>query len=114
VAVIDFGGKPRTLKFDLAAIRDLETALDGRPLATVIGDITRIGVTATTAALWAGLKHEDKTLNINLVTKMLERHLSEGKGLRTLARAIDAALEETGLFKTDEDDDVGNGPAAEL
>ncbi len=98
--------KTRNLKFDLAAIRDMEAVLD-KPLASVIGDITRLGVNATVVALWAGLKHEDKSLNVNLTTKMLERYLQAGGKLRPLARGIDAALDETGLFKN-EDDELGN------
>lgn len=100
--------KPRELKFNLAAIRDLEAALDGKPLASIIGDIMRLGINATVIALWAGLKHEDKTLNPNLVTKMLESYLNAGGKLRTLAKALDEALDETGLFRNE--DDEGNAP----
>lgn len=107
---IDFD-KPRELKFNLAAIRDMEAALDGKPLAAIIGDITRLGINATVIALWAGLKHEDRTLNVNLVTKMLEAYLQNGGKLRVLSRSLDQALEETGLFKNEDDeDDAGNAP----
>ena len=99
--------KPRTLKFDLRAVRDLEVAMDGKPLASVILDITRLGVNATVLALWAGLKHEDKALTANLVSKHLETYLHHGGQLRDIARALDEALDETGLFKTD-DGDAGN------
>lgn len=99
--------KPRTLKFDLAAVRDLEAALDGKPLAAVIRDISQLGINATITALWAGLKHEDRALNLSLVTKHLERYIQNGGKLRTVAKALDAALEDTGLFRS-EDDDEGN------
>src|SRR5262245_54723653 len=108
--------KPRELKFNLAAIRDMEAALDGKPLAAIVGDITRLGINATVIALWAGLKHEDRALSVNLVTKMLETYIQKGgkaadgsvRSLRTLSGAVDRALEETGLFRN-EDDDEGNG-----
>jgi hypothetical protein len=88
----------------------LEAMLDGKPLSSIIGDITRLGVNAITVALFAGLKHEDRGLNINLVTKMLDSHITKAKGsgkneLRVLARALSDAIEETGLF---EDDMEGN------
>ncbi len=95
--------KHRTLKFDLAAVRDLEAALDGKPLAAIIADISRLGINATVLALWAGLKHEDRALNASLVTKYLEKYLHGGGQLRPIARALDQALEETGLFRTEED-----------
>lgn len=104
---IDFD-KPRELKFDLRAVRDLEAALDGKPLAAIIHDITRLGVNALVLALWAGLKHEDKTLNPNLVTKMLEQYLRDKKKLRVLAKAVDEALDETGLFRN-EDEELAEG-----
>ena len=102
--------RTRHLKFDLAAIRDLEAMLDGRPLSNIIGDITRLGINAITVALYAGLKHEDRALNINLVTKILDSHITKAKGsgkneLRVVSRALSDAIEETGLF---EDDTEGN------
>lgn len=101
--------KPRTLKFDLAALRDLETVMDGKPMFGIIGDMQRLSITAITAALWAGLKHEDKALNINLVTKILGTYIKGGNGAeksRALVRAIDEAISETGLFASE--DDEGN------
>lgn len=99
--------KTRTLKFDMAAVRDLEAALDGRPLGSVVGDIQRLSVTAITAALWAGLKHEDKSLNVNLVGKMLDRYLQNKGRVHVLGKAISDGLVETGIFN-DGDDDEGN------
>jgi hypothetical protein len=110
--------KPRELKFDLRAIKDLEAAMGGIPLGEVVGQLSRVGVTAITAALWAGLKHEDKTLTPNLVTKMLQSYIDstdKKKNLRILARALNQAIEDTGLFRSDADDDEdteGNGQAA--
>lgn len=106
---IEFGDKPRTLKYDLAAIRDMEAVLD-KPLSDIVGHMIRGGINAIVVALWAGLKSEDKTLNVNLVNKMLTTHLERAKGkgrneLRVLTRAINDAIEETGVW---EDDAEGN------
>lgn len=103
---IDFD-KPRQLKFDLAAVRDLEAALGGKPLADVITDLSRLGVNALVLSLWAGLKHEDRTLNPRLVERMLSSYIAEKKSIRLLGRAVNDALEETGLFRN-EDEPEGN------
>lgn len=90
--------KPRTLKYDLAALRDLEAAMAGKPLLEILRDILNLGITATVAALYHGLKHEDRGLNQTLVMRMLEKHIKDGGKLRPVATAIDEALGETGMF----------------
>lgn len=104
--------KPRELKFDLRAIKDLEANMGGQPLGTVVQQLSQLGVTALTMALWAGLKHEDKALSPNLVTKYLERYIHDGKSLRVLGRAVNDAIEETGLFRMDDEELEGNAPTA--
>lgn len=106
---IDFD-KPRQLHFDLSAIRDLEASMGGKPLASIVGDLASLGVTALVLALWAGLKHEDRTLNPKLVERMLEKYIDQKKSLRVLGRALNDAIEETGLFRS-EDDEVPEGNA---
>lgn len=96
--------KPRTLKFDLRAIKDLEANMGGIPLGTVVQQLMSVGVTAITTALWAGLKHEDKALSPSLVTKYLETYIANGQSLRKLARALNEAIDETGLFRSDADE----------
>lgn len=102
---IDFD-KPRQLHFDLAAIRDLEAAMNGKPLASIVNDLASLGVTAIVLALWAGLKHEDRALNPKLVERRLETYIKDKKSLRLLGRALNDAIEETGLFRSE--DDEGN------
>jgi hypothetical protein len=103
--------KPRELKFDLRAIKDLEANMNGQPLGAIVQQLAQIGVTAIVMALWAGLKHEDRSLTPSLVTKMLEQYIAEGKSLRTLGRALNDAIDETGLFTVDEEPE-GNGQVA--
>lgn len=102
---IDFD-KTRNLHFDLAACRDLEAAMGGKPLASIINDLANLGVTAMVLALWAGLKHEDRALNPKLVERMLTKYIEQKKSLRALGRALNDAIEETGLFRSE--DDEGN------
>lgn len=96
--------KPRTLKFDIRATRDLEGQY-GRPLGTIIQDITNLGVTAIISALNAGLKHEDKAMSLNFAEKLLISYTDAKRPMRDLVRSISDALEETGLF---EDGSEGN------
>lgn len=101
--------RPRQLRFDLRAIRDLETIM-GKPVGQVARDLTMVGVTAILACLWAGLKHEDKTLNMNLVTKILEDYLEkeDSPGIRPVLKAIDEALSASGLLKKADEESEGN------
>jgi hypothetical protein len=102
--------RPRSLHYDLAAIRDLEKALDGKPLGVIVNDLANMGVNSFVFALWAGLKHEDRGLTPNLVTKRLEAYLKDAgepgsdKKLSLLADAINDALEESGLFRAAADE----------
>ena len=103
--------KPRELKFDIRATRDLENQL-GKPLGLILQDITNFGVNSIVAALWAGLKHEDKSITPNLSEKLFQTYVKDRKSMKSLMTKISAAMEETGLFSTDETEDVeGNAPA---
>lgn len=105
--------KTRELKFDLRAIKDLESAMGGVPLGTIVNQLSMVGVTAITTALWAGLKHEDKALTINLTTKYLQTYIDSGKSLHKLARALNQAIDDTGLFtRSDEEEPEGNALTA--
>lgn len=104
---IDFD-KPRLLKYDLAAIRDLEQALGGKPIGSIVNDLSNLGINAFVLALWAGLKHEDRAVTPHIVTKRLETWLNDGRKLRVLADAINDALEESGIFRAAADEDEAN------
>ena len=97
--------KPRNLKFDIRAIKDLEAQMSGLPLAVIIGQLASVGVTALTTALWAGLKHEDAGLTIRNVTSKLQDYVNSGKSLKPIARALNDAIQETGLLRSDDDEE---------
>jgi hypothetical protein len=110
---IDFD-KSRRLRFDLSAIQDLEAQMGGQPLGAIVHQLTQMGITALRNALWAGLKHEDRALTPNLVTKKLTRYIEEGKNLKTLYDRVSDAIEASGLFKGAEaDGPEGNVPTPE-
>jgi hypothetical protein len=99
--------RSRSLMFDLAAIRDLEQQMDGQPLGRIVNQLANLGVNALVLCLWAGLKHEDRTLTPAGVTKRLETYLKKGGKLRPLADGLNSALEECGLFSGNSDGDEG-------
>lgn len=92
--------KTRNLKYGIAAVRDLEAALGGRPLGDVIHDLSRLGINALVVALLHGLKHEDSALSVNLIMKMLDRYLESGESLQPLYDAVSESLDKTGVFRT--------------
>jgi hypothetical protein len=95
--------RTRHVKFGLAAIRDLERAMGGKPLASIIQDLSSVGIDALIITLFHGLKHEDPTLNTNLILKMVDQHMVSGESLQPLYKAVIEALEGTGVFRTSED-----------
>ena len=106
--------KPRSLKFDIRACRELEAQL-GKPLGAVLAEITSFGVNAMVMALYIGLKHEDKALTPGLVEKLFTSYVERKRPMRVLVKKLSEAMDETGLFQKEEDiveDDEGNVPAA--
>jgi len=103
MTTIDFD-KPRPLVYNLAAIRDLERAMDGEPLGVLVNKLAQLGVNALVMFLWAGMKHDDRALTPHLVQVRLETYLQNGGKIRALADGINDALEESGLFKTAADE----------
>lgn len=91
--------KPRTIKFDLATILELETKMGGVPVGAIIQQLSQASVTAIVLSLWAGLKHEDHALTPAAITAMLEGELADGKSLLPLCRALNMAFEESRVFQ---------------
>ena len=105
---VDFD-KPRQLKYDIPALRELEAAMNGMALGQIVREqLSQGGINAYVFCLWAGFKHEDRALTPNLVQKYLTTYLTQGKGLSSLAEKINEAIEETKVFARPEDAE-GNG-----
>lgn len=101
--------KPRRLRFDIPAVRDLESAL-GQPLGLVWQQLGQMGINALIIALWAGLKHEDKALTQNLTAKLVERHIANGGRLKPIIAAVTEAFEASDVFRSMGDEE-GNAQA---
>lgn len=100
--------KPRQLRFDITAVRDLEAAV-GQPLGLIWQQLGQMGINALCLALWAGLKHEDKGLTQNLVVKIVERYIANGGKLKPIITAVTEAFEASDVFKS-LDEELGNEP----
>lgn len=109
---VDFEGG-RRLRCDIAAIQEIEQ-LTGKPLGQVLGDLRSLGIQTLIVCLYACLKHEEQSLNTNLVRKRLEAHLKSGKPLKPLFKALNDALEGSGVFQgiDDDEEDVPVRPPA--
>jgi hypothetical protein len=104
--------KPRRLRFDLDALKDLEAAMGAMPLGTIHSQLGKLGLTAVCLALWAGLKHEDATLTPKLTTKILQSYLQGGGSISTVIETVSTAIDECGLFHAEGAE--GNAPPEPL
>lgn len=116
---IDFGGKSRTLRFDLDAMLAIE-AQTGKTTGQVLADLASLSFSTLAWCLWAGLKHEDATLTPKLTVKMLRTYIDEpGASLARLRKAVSQAIDgslwwqqiQQGAADEDEDEGAaGNAP----
>lgn len=100
---IDFEGG-RRLRCDISAIQEIETNT-GKPLGQVLMDLRSMGIQTLIVALWACLKHDEASLNLNLVKKRIDKHLAAGKSLKPLFDALGKAIEGSGVFQGVDDED---------
>lgn len=107
---VDFEGG-RRLRCDIAAIQEIEQ-LTGKPLGQVIQDLRGLGIQTLIVCLYACLKHEEPSLNLNLVRKRLEAHLKAGKSLKSLYKPLDEAMMASGVFQGVDDEEEPARPQA--
>lgn len=111
-----FGERSRTLRFDIAAMIDLEAALGGKSTGEIVGSLAAWNFTVLVLALWAGLKHEDRKLKASSVQAMLERYVTQpGANLRQLRDAVRESIQASEWYRqaiSSEDDDVAEGDTA--
>lgn len=103
--------RPRNLRLDFLALKELENRLGGISTTDIIHRCQALSLNTIAAALYVGLKHEDPTLNPNLLNKILKTYFeAKGKGgLKVLLNAINKSLLECGLLKTDDEEDEDEG-----
>lgn len=96
--------KPRRLHFGLKEFEDLEKAMDGKALGEIVNQISTLSITAIVRCLCFGLRHDDQAMTTNLARKLVDEYLKQGHQLITLATAIVDAIQETGVFRTEDDE----------
>lgn len=115
-----FGERERALRFDIAAMLDLEAAMGGKSTGEIVAGLASWNLTALVLVLWAGLKGDQPKLTVASVRAMLERYVTqEGANLRVLRDQVREAIEDATWFQQaissgdgetppDTDDDAGN------
>lgn len=87
--------RTRRLRFDMNAMGDFEQ-LTGMGLAQLMQ--TRAIFAATRALLWAGLKHEDRRLDIEMVGNLMQGYVENGGDIADLLDAtLTAAIEQKAI-----------------
>lgn len=112
--------KNRSLRFDLNAMADFES-ITGMGLAQLMQ--TNAVFAATRALLWAGLKHQDRGLTIQVAGSLIQDYMNKvseidetREGLKEVLQiCIDACITQKavpGLKKEEEIDDQDKDAAA--
>jgi hypothetical protein len=99
--------RPRRLKFDLRASKALDRVMGEVGMQEIMRKLQALNFQALERVLWAGTLHEDPTVTVNLIAKRLEQVEAEGRSFAPLFVSAVEALDQSGLFKTE--DDSGNG-----
>lgn len=107
--------KPRTLRFTIDAVDDLERAL-GVGLDQLWANKQRI--VALVALLYHGLKHEDASLTEKRVRRMLQAVIDRGGDIGAINETVLEALFASGVYGRDlaakaEELRAEKGPAAD-
>lgn len=99
--------RPRRIRFDIQAVIDLEAALNA-PFGEIVRRIDRLSLTSICAAIWAGCKHEDPTLNIAGIVKRIQTYIDRGGTLKEVVDALNSAIVASTPLETHEPVSEGN------
>ena len=89
--------KPRTLRFTLGALRDLQR-VSGQPLHQFVTTMGEVSVEHLLWTIWAGLKHGWPKLTLEQTQPLIEKYLENGGTLPDLMTAVNDAFVQCGLF----------------
>lgn len=95
---INIGGEERRIKFNIAAIQELESLLDGKNVMALFDGKTW-SVTDIVSACYCGLKACDRTISRQRVLEWVEDYASDSEqGVYGLQVYLIAALGTSGLM----------------
>lgn len=96
--------RKRSLRFDINALADFEQET-GMGFGQLMS--TRAVFATARALLWAGLKHEDRTLTVEKVGTLLGKYVMRGGAIDIALSAAFLAAKEQGAFGDNTKDDEG-------
>jgi hypothetical protein len=95
--------KPRRLRFDLAALRDLQRRLNNLTLLQIANRIREMDVDILMQSYYIALRWEDKALTPGQVDQMLQRRLDAGGSISELITPLsEAFMSGAGLITSDD------------
>jgi len=100
------GGKPRRLRYDFNALADVEERA-GVGIGALLSS-ERMGLNTIRLLLWAGLKHEDRSLTPEKVGDILQSLMENGMDLSVPMARVMLAVERSGLLGQGTEGDEGN------
>lgn len=96
---IDFGNRNRELRFDIAAVLDIEATLN-KTIREVMVDLSTLSFTALVVTLWAGLKRGDSNLTLSLTQKYLKTYETlPGADVRSLFQSVTNAMRQSQWYQ---------------
>ncbi len=88
--------KPREIRFDFNAIADVELET-GMGIGSLFSE-TNIGFNTFRVLLWAGLKHEDRSITKAKAGELIGNYLKNGGSWTELGDKIFEAIEASGIM----------------
>jgi hypothetical protein len=92
---IELGGKERQLRFDYNAVCDMETK-SGMGVMKLFDE--NVGFNTLRLILWAGLKHDNKSLTLDMVGNFIQSHINEHGSIDDLFEKVAKAFVDSGIM----------------
>lgn len=100
--------KPRRLRFDLAALRDLQRRLGNKTLLEIANRIREVDLDVIMQSYYMALRWEDKALTPAAVETVLQKRIDAGGSISELINPLsEAFMAGAGMLRAD-----GNGDDA--
>lgn len=95
------GDRPRTLRFDINSLDAVESMLGAEVGDMLEGGTIGLKIRATRGLLWGALLHEEPRITPAEVGDLIQAHLDAGGTMATVYDGIRAALEASGVIRTE-------------
>lgn len=99
----------RNLRLGIREILEIEQRA-GKTIGHVVEDLKAFGINTLILCLVVGLKHEEPSINVNLVTKRVESHLESGKLISPIFDAVAEALNKSKVFGGGDETEASERP----